>query len=167
MQNLSIAKSQAKYLQTLHLDQIGENKSSIEAFELPEVEEALLSMAAYLKSEAEKNLSDSNAISSGNLIKKITFDKVRFMGGAYQLEVSLPDYYKFINSGVNGLKVKHGSPYSFKNMNVSKAMLNNLRKWVIREGLKARTKPAVVDPTRQEQKGRLVNVLGQGNRRDL
>ena len=45
MPGLSIGKSQAAYLQTLHLNQIGESKGKVEAFKLDEVEEAQSTVA--------------------------------------------------------------------------------------------------------------------------
>jgi hypothetical protein len=154
MPGLNINKSQKSYLNTIHLDQIGTDKGSVAAFELSEIDEVLLSLAALFKVSAENNLEASHSHSSGALTESIQFDKVKLMGGVYTLEIEVLEYFKFVNSGVNGLKVDHGSPYSFRNMGVSKSMLKSIRKWVIREGLKVRVKEALSHPIGAENKGK-------------
>lgn len=154
MPGLNIGNAQAEYLKTLHLDEIGQGKNVVEGVRLSEVEKALLSAAAFFKVSAEDGLNESNAVSSAALGESIQFDKVKYFGGAYSVEISVLDYFKWVNSGVNGLKKKHGSPYSFHNMGVSKNMLKEIRKWVIREGLKVRTKEALHKPIHQEKKGK-------------
>lgn len=70
----------------------------------------------------------SGAVSSGAL-SNFTYD-VHADTYALRIEVNLPEYYKYLNEGVNGLQDKHGSQYSFRYMGVSQKMADALVSWL-------------------------------------
>lgn len=155
---LSIGKSQKNNI--IWLDQIGSSKSSFAPVKLNHIEKALYTLAAKFKTLAEDNLSVQDAVNSGKLGDSIQWDEVEFMGGKYTVSIKVLDYYKFIDQGVRG--TESGSSkggFQFKSKYPSKKMMEAIRKWVIREGLKVRTKPARNSPLGQERKGsRFKNV---------
>jgi len=68
------------------------------------IEEVLIKYATLIADDASENLnrinkygSDSNA--SGRLQKSITISPVKFAGGVYSIEISLLEYYKWVNEG--------------------------------------------------------------------
>jgi hypothetical protein len=151
---LSISKSQQNYLKTVHLNEIGDVKTS-SGVKLEAVEEALIELAVLFKVMAEKKLDIAQAISSNFLAESIQFEAVKFFGGVYSIDINVASYYKFVDAGVKGIQDEKGgsSPYSFKNLHVSKSFQEQVRKWLIREGLKVRTSSARKLPIKHESKG--------------
>lgn len=152
---MNIGQSQANYLKTVHLESIGQDKTGGAPVKLAEVEQSLRDLAVLFKTTAEHELDVKNAIDTNQLAESIQFDEVEFMGGVYSIDISVLDYYKFVNKGVKGLNNGINgaqSPFSFKNIGVSKAFMISIRKWVIRHALKARVKPAKTHPLGAEKK---------------
>ena len=148
---LSIAQSQTKFL--ADLDQFGESKN-VPGVKVDAMEQALLELAIEFKVLCEKYLDEANAISSGKLAESIQFDSVEFDAGVYSVAIKMLYYWKFVNKGVRGVNGGgSGSPYSFKNLHVSRKMMLAIRTWIEREGMKTRTKPAKRRPIRAEKKG--------------
>lgn len=51
--------------------------------------------------------------------------KVINQSGVISFQLTMNDYWKFVDKGVNGTQISHGSPYKFKGKNLNqKAMLN-------------------------------------------
>ena len=68
------------------------------------IEQVLIKYAELIAGDASENLnrinkygSDSNA--SGRLQQSITVSPVKFAGGVYSIEISLLEYYKWVNEG--------------------------------------------------------------------
>jgi hypothetical protein len=150
---LSIRQAQQNYLKTVHLDQIGSSKD-IKGVKLDAIESAMIEFATMFKVLADKKLSVQDAINTGKLADSIQFNAVEYLGGIYSVEIRVLDYYRWIDKGVKGVRGGGNSPYSFKNTFVSKKMMQEIRKWLIREGLKARTRETIRKPLGQERKGR-------------
>src|SRR5688500_8897879 len=117
----SINKRQQAYLQTLHLDSIGESRNVLQHSKLEEVEQALVDLAGLFKVMAENELSLKDAVDSGKLADSIQFDAVEFNAGVYSVDIKVLDYYDFVNKGVTGTEGGPSSPYQYKNNFVSKA----------------------------------------------
>jgi len=141
---VSIAQSQKAFIKSkfITLNQIGQAKG-VGGVPLDEVEQILVDLAIRFKVEAERNLNETDSMSSARLANSIQFESVQYMGGVYSIEIKVLDYYKFIDKGVRGVKNEKGgsSPYKFKNLFVSDGMRKEIRKWLIREGMKVTTKP--------------------------
>jgi hypothetical protein len=142
----SISKRQKAYLTTLHLDDIGSGRADFKgADDLEPIEEILVILAQVFVKAATDALNNVHSIDTGALEGSISFDEIQYNGGVYSVEISVLDYYKFIDQGVKGLYSTpagaQSSPYKFKNLGVSKAFKNQIRKWIIRHGLKANARP--------------------------
>jgi hypothetical protein len=141
----SINSRQASYLKTLHLEDIGAGRDSFGPVEIDDIEQILVNLAAIFIRAASEGLNVAKAIDTSALHDSISFDAVQFAGGIYSVEISVLDYYKFIDEGVKGIVSTpagtQASPYQFKTYRVSKKMKNSIRKWLIRHGLKASARP--------------------------
>lgn len=123
------------------LEDIGSSKDSFEPVSLDAVAEALIDLAVKFKVTAENELSVQDAIDQGLLADSIQFDEVKHLGGTYSVNISVLEYYKWVNSGVQGtVSGASSGGFKFKNNRVSKNMLFAIRKWVIRHGLKSRAR---------------------------
>jgi hypothetical protein len=152
----SIHKRQADYLKTLHLEELGESMQDLKVTKMEDLEMALLQVAALFKILAQANLDAQNAVDRGLLGDSIQFDEVQYMGGVYAVDISVLDYYDFVNQGVHGVSSSHlsakGSPYKYKNLYVSKSFMQSIRKWIIRHGLKSSARPVKKKPIGTERK---------------
>ena len=87
---------------------------------------------------AKKNLVKLKK-ADGKLFKSLK-GKVKAMPNSFSMEFSMEDYGVFQDEGVNGLKRRRGSKYSFKKGHPNKKMLKSLDVWVRRKGLAPRDK---------------------------
>lgn len=113
---------------------LGTSKKT-EAISLDNIEAVLFDFAQNYISEAQNNLERSASVAIGTLssIKQ----KIKFAGNVYTLSVSLADYYDFINKGVSGIENKFPSPYSFKTIYPSRAMVESIKQWLAHGKLKS------------------------------
>jgi hypothetical protein len=149
-----MARSISDRQRNVKLEDIGSDKGSFEPVKLDAVEQTLVEMAILFKTTAEDRLSVQNAIDTGKLADSIQFTQVKYLGGVYSVDINVLDYYDFVNKGVKGLNGGGSSPYQYKNLGVSKAMLFAIRKWLIRHGLKSNSKAARKNPLGTEKKTR-------------
>jgi hypothetical protein len=145
----SISSRQRDYLKTLHLDQIGSGKDSFGPVQLDQVEEILIGLAEIFVKAASDGLNVAHAIDTAALHDSIQFDAVQYDGRIYAVEISVLDYYKFVDEGVKGLVSTppgaESSPYKFRSYFVSRKFKNSIRKWLIRHSLKATARPVRKD----------------------
>ena len=64
-----------------------------------------------------KSLENNDKFASGLLAQSIEA-KTKIFGQTVSLEVYMNDYWKFVDSGVNGTIRKNGSTFSFKKKNL-------------------------------------------------
>ena len=82
-----------------------------------------------LRKQMRKDQFDINASSS--LMQSLTIEKaVVDISGAVSAEIWGEDYWKFVEFGVDGLEVKHGAPYSFRNEFVSRSFVEEVMDWI-------------------------------------
>lgn len=122
----SIGKSQADNLD--FLGTVGSEKIAE-----PAANEFLTQTIFNFITEAQKIINRNGSVSKGNLSDIVTTttqagSKIVVSIG-YDRKNPAKKYYDFVNKGVNGTLVKHGSEYSFKNIGVSKAFLKSLMGW--------------------------------------
>jgi len=67
----------------------------------------------------------SNASNTGALAQSVVY----FPTGTLSFDIQADFYYKFVDEGVNGLKVNHASQYSFKYPGVSYNMAKSIQEW--------------------------------------
>jgi hypothetical protein len=89
--------------------------------------------------EARANLLRMNKNSSGKLSNSIQ-GEVKQMPNSIGVYFEMEPYGNFQDQGVNGIKVKHGAPYSFRKGIPSREMLASLDKWIIKKGMAPRSK---------------------------
>lgn len=80
-----------------------------------------------------KSLENNDKVAQGLLQASIE-PKTRIFGQTVSLGIYMLDYWKFVDSGVNGTEKKRGSEYSFKKKNLSQtAMLDFIKRSGITE----------------------------------
>jgi hypothetical protein len=106
-----------------------------------------------------------NEITRGpnQLPSEIAVPPITISIGNVGAELDLPDYYVFTDEGVKGIgggykSARSTGRYSFKNLYVSKAMVDSLQEWNARKGRKGITKETM----RSDAFGTAVNVKKHG-----
>lgn len=117
------------------LGQIGEQYVPIENVKFDTIlGKALINVANGISDIMKANLDDAN-LKDSELKQSIVAVPLSVMGNDYYVAIQGNDYGFFVNSGVNGLKTKYGSIYSFKTRFPSEPMVNNLMKWISKKGI--------------------------------
>jgi len=109
------------------------------------LEMALYNIAVEFITAATDNLQAADRVSSGGLLESIKPSEIMVMGKKMTIEISVLDYYKFLDKGVKGWQsgTPGDSPYAFKapagkSGKKSSEMVTAIRKWLIKEGLRAK-----------------------------
>ena len=119
----------------LILGQIGEDFVPMENIKFDTVlGRSLFKVANELSEILKANLDDDN-LKDSDLKQSIVAVPLSVMGNEYYVSIQGNSYAFFVNSGVNGLKTKHGSIYSFRSRFPSKPMVDNLMKWITKKGI--------------------------------
>jgi hypothetical protein len=124
----SIAKSQADNIE--FLDTVGTSKDKVITIHAKDFVSVTIN---NFITAAQSIINRNGSVSKGNLSDIVTTTKK--LGNKIIIKIGYDKrnpankYYDFINKGVNGTLVKHGSEYSFKNIGVSKAFLKSLMEW--------------------------------------
>jgi len=157
---INIRRSQKEALSEGFFDTLGSEKTD-EGISIATTEDVLIAWAGQFIRQAQANLDRADAVSSGELASSMKFDLV-IAATKYRLDISMADYYDFVNKGVRGIESAAkapGSPYQFRKRSVSKAFLDALTKWVRREGLKSRIIPeAAVTERVYKRKAKVLGV---------
>ena len=132
---------------------------------------ALQLVAQYVESFESKVADELNRldkVDTGNLASSIKFETTETANGII-INVFVNDYYKFVDSGVRGKgqnNINTTSPYKFRYLNPSKSHVSAIRKWIARNGLKARAKDvkkygAIGRENRQPEDLRLAKIIAR------
>lgn len=142
MPKRSITSAQNKAINTGFLDLMGESQSSFEVPTFNALAESLAYVAAVYTEKLVKQLTTKDADSSGALADSILALDVQILGSVYSVEISANKYASFIDEGVDGWAVSHGSPYKFKSKGVNPRgeMVKSIKEWLVREGKISRIK---------------------------
>ena len=104
---------------------------------------ALQLVAEYVEA-FERRVADElnrlDKVDTGSLASSIKFETTETKNGII-ISVFVNDYYKFIDSGVKGIGRNNKnttSPYKFRTLNPSQSHVSAIRKWIARNGIKAR-----------------------------
>ena len=117
------------------LGSIGEDYVPIENIKFDTfIGRSLFNVANEL-SEALKDNLDQADLRDSELKQSIVAMPVSVAGNEYYVAIEGNDYAFFVNSGVNGLKTKHGSIYSFRTRFPSQPMVDNLMRWITKKGI--------------------------------
>jgi hypothetical protein len=140
----SFSKRQQQVINNKIIDLNSDSPSSFKEFDGKALETALYNIAVEFINSAVDNLNTADRVSTGNLIESIKPSQIIVMGKKMTINISVLDYYKFIDQGVKGWKSGEpaNSPYAFKapdgkSGKKSSEMVTAIRKWLIKEGLKS------------------------------
>ena len=104
---------------------------------------ALQLVAEYIEAferQVADELNRLDKVDTGSLASSIRYETTETRNGII-IEVFVNDYYKFIDSGVRGVGRNNKnttSPYRFRTLNPSQSHVSAIRKWIARNGIKAR-----------------------------
>ena len=117
------------------LGSIGEDYVPIEDIKFDTfIGRSLFNVANEL-SEALKSNLDQADLRDSELKQSIVAMPVSVAGNEYYVAIEGNDYAFFVKSGVNGLRTKHGSIYSFRTRFPSQPMVDNLMRWITKKGI--------------------------------
>jgi hypothetical protein len=126
----------AKKIDLSKISQLGDTDSGIV---LTGLEQEMADIAAQFVLDAVNNLNHVDRVSSGSLSDSIQPSPVRREGDKLIVDVSVLDYYKFVDEGVRGWKDKKGSNsrFAFKKRTLGDGnFVNSLKGWLQKEGAK-------------------------------
>jgi hypothetical protein len=135
---MGITAEQIKLLKDGFLKTVGSNKAN-----LPVLESALSLYAKAFIETASNNIDKAGRTYKGNLQSDLEFRVVE-TAGQYTIEIGYPKnsisakYYDYQNKGVAGVGKASASPYSFKNLAVSKNMVASIKEWVVYNNIAGR-----------------------------
>jgi hypothetical protein len=166
----SIKQLQSELLSSGTLNQLGASKEDFLKLEkLPVLEQYLILAAANFIKKVKDNIevlgiSDTGALSDdiaqGDLIKERNGYSISL---GYPAKSKAAKYYDFVNKGVKGVESgTPNSPYSFKNLGVSRSMLKNISSWVNRNGIK-RNDVSIMK--RQAKRESLSKMVSEANKK--
>jgi len=104
---------------------------------------ALQMVAEYVEAferRVDNELNRLDKVDTGNLASSIRYETTETANGLI-IEVYVNDYYKFVDKGVRGVGKNNEnttSPFRFRYLNPSKSHVSAIRKWIARNGIKAR-----------------------------
>lgn len=114
----SISASQNRAETTAFLDLQGEDKGGFDNatsdIKLSALENSLAYLGAMYIKQLNDQLAKVDADSGGQLAKSMIASEVKLFGSIYQIDISAAEYASYIDEGVNGWKVAHGSRFQFK-----------------------------------------------------
>jgi hypothetical protein len=141
----SFTKRQLQVINNKIIDLNSDSPNDYKTFDGKALETALYNIAVEFINSAVDNLNAADRVASGGLLESIRPSEIIVLGKKMTINISVLDYYKFIDQGVKGWKSGEpaNSPYAFKapagkSGKKSSEMVTAIRKWLIKEGLKAK-----------------------------
>ena len=137
----SIKQLQAELLDEGLLNRLGAQREDLSKLTL--TEQLLIRSAANFIERVKQNIEVLGISDTGALSDDISQGELTKQGGTYSISLGYPansaaaKYYDFVNKGVRGVKSKTpNSPYSFKNLGVSRKFQDNIFSWIKRNNVK-------------------------------
>ena len=104
-----------------------------------------------------------NRYGSGNTAQSIAEQdpvyEVKTDGSIITIEIYMPEYYDYIDKGVNGLQVSQNSPYSFRTP--SPPPLKSIRTFMLNRGIVPRDKSGKRKPITESSLNGLAYAIGR------
>jgi len=136
----SIKQLQAELLDEGLLNRLGAQREDLSKLTL--TEQLLIRSAANFIERVKQNIEVLGISDTGALSDDISQGELTKQGGTYSISLGYPansaaaKYYDFVNKGVRGVKSKTpNSPYSFKNLGVSRKFQDNIFSWIKRNNV--------------------------------
>ena len=124
------------------------SENIIEAILLDHCNEGIRLMSKQIKSKARTGQASTLAASMSNVPIQVSATK-------FQVNTISTEYYAdFVDKGVKGVKNKGKaprSPYSFKNLGTSKAMIESFKDYIARTGSKSMNKKTLIRKNKKKQ----------------
>jgi len=124
---MSIASKQSELLGSGVLSELGTVDRGSD-LPLNKTAKALVDMAAFLITDAQKNLNKDGTNATGDLEESMHVENLAIDGSRMSVDVVILDRYKFVNDGVKGVESGKGK-YQFKTKFANKKMATNILKW--------------------------------------
>jgi hypothetical protein len=125
----SIREAQERLNNVSFYSSLGTNRSEVQTLPL-NITEAMLGLYTIkFIEEANKNLAQTNSVSSGKLQDSLGF-KNTFTGQKYIVDYLAEDYYKFVDEGVQGTgpgSINNTSPFRYRN---KMPKISAIQKWI-------------------------------------
>lgn len=143
-----------------YLNKLGRARDMVTNISQSPVGEVVRSFASNTIKQMQDELAKQNRNANGSLSSSLSFNIQNEEGGGISVEFLANNYWDFINSGVNGVENNFGSPYSFRSLNPSPAMLSaftgtgSLRGWMAARGITSLS----YDKTIKDSKGNVVRT---------
>jgi hypothetical protein len=124
------------------------SENIIEAIVMQHCEEGIKLMSKQIKSKARTGQASTLAASMSNVPIQVSATK-------FQVNTISTEYYAdFVDKGVKGVKNKGKaprSPYSFRNLGTSKAMVESFKDYIARTGSKSMNKKTLIRKNKKKQ----------------
>jgi len=124
------------------------SENIIEAILLDHCNEGIKLMSKQIKSKARTGQASTLAASMSNVPIQVSASK-------FQVNTISTEYYAdFVDKGVKGVRNKGKaprSPYSFKNLGTSKAMIESFKDYIARTGSKSMNKKTLIRKNKKKQ----------------
>jgi hypothetical protein len=124
------------------------SENIIEAILLDHCNEGIKLMSKQIKSKARTGQASTLAASMSNVPIQISATK-------FQVNTISTEYYAdFVDKGVQGVRNKGkapNSPYSFRNLGTSKAMIESFKEYIARTGSKSMNKKTLIRKNKKKQ----------------
>jgi hypothetical protein len=134
------------------------SENIIEAILLDHCNEGIRLMSKQIKSKARTGQASTLAASMNNVPIQVSATK-------FQVNTISTEYYAdFVDKGVKGVRNKGkapNSPYSFKNLGTSKAMIESFKDYIARTGSKSMNKKTLIRKNKKKQSDLITNEAKQ------
>jgi hypothetical protein len=124
------------------------SENIIEAIVIDHCNEGIRLMSKQIKSKARTGQASTLAASMSNVPIQVSATK-------FQVNTISTEYYAdFVDKGVKGVKNKGKaprSPYSFRNLGTSKAMIESFKDYIARTGSKSMNKKTLIRKNKKKQ----------------
>jgi hypothetical protein len=124
------------------------SENIIEAIVIEHCNEGIKLMSKQIKSKARTGQASTLAASMSNVPIQVSATK-------FQVNTISTEYYAdFVDKGVKGVRNKGKaprSPYSFKNLGTSKAMIESFKDYIARTGSKSMNKKTLIRKNKKKQ----------------
>jgi len=124
------------------------SENIIEAIVIDHCNEGIKLMSKQIKSKARTGQASTLAASMSNVPIQVSATK-------FQVNTISTEYYAdFVDKGVKGVKNKGKaprSPYSFRNLGTSKAMIESFKDYIARTGSKSMNKKTLIRKNKKKQ----------------
>ena len=124
------------------------SENIIEAILLDHCNEGIRLMSKQIKSKARTGQASTLAASMSNVPIQVSATK-------FQVNTISTEYYAdFVDKGVKGVRNKGkapNSPYSFRNLGTSKAMIESFKDYIARTGSKSMNKKTLIRKNKKKQ----------------